>query len=108
VAVAAALALIASLPRESAVAALPEGEVTAARALAIVQTRCASCHAATPTQPGFAAAPGGIELETEADLRRHAAAVLKQAVTTHAMPIGNITGMTEEERAELAAWLRAG
>jgi uncharacterized membrane protein len=107
VAVAAALALIASLPREGAVTALPEGEVTAARALAIVQTRCASCHAATPTQPGFAAAPGGIELETEADLERHAAAVLKQAVTTHAMPIGNITGMTEEERAELAAWLRA-
>jgi uncharacterized membrane protein len=31
-----------------------------------------------------------------------------QVVATKAMPIGNLTGMTDEERAKIAAWLAAG
>ena len=40
-----------------------------------------------------------------AELRRYAAQILEQAVRSNAMPLGNQTGMTDEERRELGAWL---
>ena len=39
-------------------------------------------------------------LESTADLRKHAALILTQTVQNKAMPLGNQTAMTEEERAE--------
>lgn len=74
---------------------------------AIVQTRCATCHAARPTQVGFAAPPAGIMLDSAADVERHAARVFATAVATRTMPVGNLTGMTEAERAALGAWYTA-
>ena len=79
-----------------------------AKVQAIVTQRCASCHAAKPTQPGFASAPGGILLDTPELLRQHAAKVNQQTVVLKAMPIGNMTNMTPEERAEIGAWFAAG
>ena len=84
------------------------GSVTAHDALAIAQTHCASCHAARPSHDGFAEPPAGLMLETHAQLRAAADKVLAQAVLTDAMPLGNATGMTDEERARLGAWIRAG
>lgn len=75
--------------------------------VAIVQTRCAGCHAARPTQVGFAAPPAGIILDSAADVERHAARVFATAVATRTMPVGNLTGMTEAERAALGAWYTA-
>ena len=74
----------------------------------IVAIRCTPCHAATPRQPGFAVAPKGVLLDTPAGIRAQAAAIDQQAVATHAMPIGNLTGMTDDERATLGAWIAAG
>ena len=34
--------------------------------------------------------------------------IYAQAVATHAMPLGNLTHMTDAERAQLGAWIRAG
>lgn len=82
--------------------------VTANEAVAIAQARCTACHAATPTQEGFAEPPAGLMLETPDQLRAAAPRVMAQAVLTDAMPLGNTTGMTEEERAALGAWIRAG
>ncbi len=82
--------------------------VTTAEAMAIVEARCTACHAAAPAHEGFDAPPGGVALETAADLRTHARTVLAQTVLTEAMPLGNATGMTGEERARLGAWIRAG
>jgi uncharacterized membrane protein len=82
--------------------------VTTPGALAIVQTRCASCHSATPADEGFDAAPGGVMFDEAGQLKAHAQKVLAQAVLTDAMPLGNITEMTPEERARLGAWIRAG
>ena len=80
-------------------------EFDAARA--IVARRCVPCHAAAPTQPGFAAAPNGVLLDTTESLLRQAALLAPQ-VESHAMPLGNLTGMTEEERTQLLDWLRHG
>ncbi len=75
---------------------------------AIVATRCAVCHASVPTQPGFTTAPAGVLLDTPANVRANATRVYAQAVAAHAMPLGNLTHMTDAERAKLGAWIRAG
>jgi uncharacterized membrane protein len=74
----------------------------------IVAARCTVCHAAQPSQPGFAVAPKGVLLDSAERIRAHANAIEQQAVLTRAMPIGNLTGMTDDERKTLAAWIAAG
>ena len=75
---------------------------------AVIAQRCASCHSDKPTQPGFAAAPAGVMLHTPELMRQHAGRIYRQAVQLKAMPIGNLTGMTDEERALIGAWYEAG
>ncbi|MFO1123087.1 MAG: urate hydroxylase PuuD [Hyphomicrobiales bacterium] len=82
-----------------------QGEVSDAEALAIVQTRCAACHAAAPTDPTIKAPPKGIVLDTLENLKRYAAQVETQSIKNRAMPLGNKTGMLPEERAKLGAWI---
>jgi len=74
---------------------------------AITTARCASCHAARPTLEGFAAPPKGVVLETPDQIRRWAAS-MRQQVATEAMPPGNFTEMTPEERSRMLAWIAAG
>jgi uncharacterized membrane protein len=81
------------------------GPVDAAAAVAIVQQRCVPCHSQNPTQEGFDSAPGGVVLDTREQIVDQADAVDEQAVRTQAMPLGNVTGMTDEEREALGAWL---
>src|SRR5690606_40653703 len=37
----------------------------------VVHTRCSTCHAAQPTQQGFAAPPAGIIIQTPSDMKIH-------------------------------------
>ena len=87
--------------------AVPDKVVTA-DAMAIVHTRCAVCHSAHPSNPDFTEAPGGIKFDTAAEVKAMAQKILAQAVNTDAMPLGNITKITPEERAKLGAWIKAG
>ena len=79
-----------------------------AKVQAIMAQRCVSCHAAAPTQPGFAAAPAGVMLENEAEIRQSAEKIYKQTVQLKAMPLANLTNMTDDERAQVAAWFESG
>jgi uncharacterized membrane protein len=74
----------------------------------IVAVRCAVCHAAHPTEPGFAEAPAGVLLDTPEHIAANAQRIEAQAVASHAMPIGNVTHITDAERAVLGAWVAAG
>jgi len=74
---------------------------------AITASHCAQCHAARPTFEGITVAPKGVMLETPAQLRRWATAT-RQQVQTEAMPPGNLTEMTDAERAKIIAWVAAG
>jgi uncharacterized membrane protein len=74
----------------------------------IVGQRCATCHAANPSQAGFNEAPKGVLLDAPALIVANAQKINEQAVLTRAMPIGNLTGMTDAERATLGAWIAAG
>jgi uncharacterized membrane protein len=84
------------------------GVVTFAQVQAIIAQRCVSCHADKPTQEGFAAAPKDVRLDTPERITANAQKIYEQVVATKAMPIGNLTGMTDEERAKIAAWVAAG
>ncbi len=81
---------------------------SAADVVAIAQARCASCHAVKTTDPDVEKAPGGVMLETAADLRKHSSRILKQSVLSKAMPLANKTKMTDAERAAMGVWIRAG
>ncbi len=74
---------------------------------AIIEQRCVGCHAQHPTQPGFAAAPKGYRFDTAERIHAQAAEIGQQ-VATGAMPLGNLTGMTADERAAVLAWINAG
>jgi uncharacterized membrane protein len=91
-------------PQRPDAAAAPSFE----RAQAIVVQRCASCHAQRPTQPGFDVAPKGVMLDTPERIVAAVAQIREQTVATKAMPIGNLTKMTDAERSELGAWIAAG
>jgi len=72
----------------------------------IIAARCAGCHAAAPTL--MPAAPAGVLLDNPAAIRANGPRILAQAVQLKAMPLGNITAMTDAERATLAAWAAGG
>ena len=74
------------------------------QARAIIKARCTTCHSATPTQAGFAAAPKGMIYDTEHQINKQAVMIHQQAVVSKAMPLGNLTKMTDEERAILDSW----
>jgi len=86
----------------------PPGAVTYAEIEEILVARCVTCHAAEPAHRLFDEPPGGILLETEAQVRAVLSKIEAVTVHTRIMPLGNFTGMTDEERAVLAAWIRSG
>ena len=79
-----------------------------AQVKSIIDKRCVACHSATPTQAGFATAPAGVMLDTADQIHQRAQQIQKQVVELKAMPIANLTNMTDAERAQIAAWLAAG
>jgi uncharacterized membrane protein len=78
-----------------------------ARVEAIVERRCVPCHASNPTQPGFSAPPNGLIFEKVDQLAAHLPEV-QQQLATRSMPLGNITGMTDDERATVLRWIGSG
>lgn len=100
--------IVASAPRSStttaeAAMAPPVSMLTVS---GIVKARCSSCHANQPSQVGFQTAPKGIVFETDDDIVRQAATIHQQTVVTKAMPIGNLTAITDEERTTIDIWYR--
>ncbi|KKC37441.1 cysteine desulfurase [Devosia epidermidihirudinis] len=73
-----------------------------------VQTRCAMCHTAEPVWPGIYEPPKNVILDSDIAIANHAKDIAMQAGYTHAMPPGNVTEMTKEERALLVEWFREG
>ena len=95
-----------SSPQGAVSEALGSAVVTDAQALSILAIHCTGCHAQVPTQPGFAAAPGGIVLETLGQLGQYRQQAIT-AVSTGYMPLANMTGMKPAEKASLLRWLNS-
>ncbi len=104
--------LVASLVLVAAVAAMltPRSSTGTAVPLAdakqVIDRRCVSCHADKPAFPGLAEAPKGVKLDTPERIEAQRLTIHQQSVLTRAMPPGNLTGMTDEERALLDRWVR--
>jgi len=82
--------------------------VSETRAMAIIQTRCVTCHSDRPTDPDFEKAPGGLNFDDVAVVRKNSPRILAQSVLSKTMPLANRTGMTEDERDQLGQWIRSG
>jgi uncharacterized membrane protein len=109
----AALVLIALIawagaPRSAPAAAVNVPAVSYAQIAPIVAQRCAVCHSAHPIEAGFSAPPAGLLLDTPEHITANAALIRTEAVASHAMPLGNLTNMTDAERAALGAWIDSG
>ena len=85
-----------------------EPPVAFATVQGIIEVRCQVCHSAHPTHEGFTAPPLGVAFDTAEQIQANAARIEQMAVITNAMPLGNVTGMTQEERDTLGAWIRQG
>ena len=73
----------------------------------LVSTRCSMCHAAEPAWEGVRAAPKDVIFESDSAIALHAREIYLQAGRSHAMPPGNVTGMTRQERALITAWFES-
>lgn len=95
---------------EAEEAALPAGFVRFAEnahfdaVTETVSSRCSMCHAAEPVWEGIHRAPKNVKLETPNEIAMHAREIYLQAGRAHAMPPGNITMISGEERRLLVAW----
>ena len=82
-------------------------KISFAEAKQVIDQRCVSCHAAQPTREGFVQPPKGVMLENATQIGQHIAKI-KETVTSGYMPLGNLTGMTDEERNLILVWAAQG
>jgi uncharacterized membrane protein len=69
-----------------------------------VQGRCSMCHAKEPVWEGIIVPPKGVVLEEDVDIAKYAREIYIQAGRSHAMPPGNLSNITAEERQVLVKW----
>lgn len=99
--VVALLALIVWLRPAPVQAVAVPATVSYAQIKPVIEQRCTMCH-------GEALQSKNVRLDSPDALKQHAQAVYQQAVVTRAMPMNNATGLTEEERALIGQWFKAG
>jgi len=106
-----ALALVTAPRQPSAGASVPGApgvEAPFGEVRVVIALRCAPCHSAAPTYPGTTAPPAGVAFDTPEQIRARAARIAERVVAQRTMPLGNVTGMTDEERDLLQRWVAAG
>ncbi|MFZ6645735.1 urate hydroxylase PuuD [Undibacterium sp. TJN25] len=88
----------------------PATGATATPALAqvqqIVQARCIQCHSSKPTLMPTPAK--GLILEQPEQVQAKAQLIYQQVVQQKLMPLGNLTHITDAERATIAQWFEGG
>jgi uncharacterized membrane protein len=91
-------------PRDAKTSAVvPKHDFAAAQD--VVLSRCSMCHATEPVWDGILTAPKGVRLDDPDQILRNRRLIGRNAAWSSAMPPGNITEITADERAVLAAWL---
>ena len=79
--------------------------VDIAQVQTIIDQRCGTCHADSPTDEIFTIAPAGIIFSDEASIKQWAPRIKARVIDAKDMPFMNKTHMTDEERNTLAIWL---
>lgn len=83
-------------------------EVSFEKARQVINQRCVSCHSASPTDQLFTIAPNGVKFDTPQEIQVQAERIKNRAVDTKTMPLANMSGITDAERAILGAWVDSG
>ncbi len=95
--------------REAVASATAERFVAATHFSAVrdvILGRCSMCHTAEPVYEGVLEAPKDVHLDSDAAIANHATQIALQAGFSRAMPPGNVTEMTDAERALVVEWFR--
>ncbi|SIS70550.1 urate hydroxylase PuuD [Neptunomonas antarctica] len=85
-----------------------ESQVSFQQVKQVINERCTVCHAENPTYAGFTTAPLGVIMETPEQIKALVPRIMVQSISTQAMPLGNITQMTQQERDLIALWIQKG
>jgi uncharacterized membrane protein len=85
-----------------------EGKVTFDQVRAIIGQRCVTCHSQVPTFAGITQPPAGVVFTSSDAIAQNAQRIYQQVVVTRIMPLGNVTQVTDYERAVIAAWVTDG
>jgi uncharacterized membrane protein len=64
------------------------------------------CHTGQPNWPGVMEAPKDVHLDSDAAIASHGKDIAMEAGFSHAMPPGNVSEITDKERALIVAWYR--
>lgn len=107
-AIATAILAWAIAPPKAEVVETAATDINAHQVETIIQNRCGTCHSAQPTDDVFTVAPGGVMLDSMAQMRQWAPRIKSRTIDTADMPFMNKTEMKEEERSLVAAWIAAG
>lgn len=87
---------------------LASAEVSWPEVNRIIQARCVTCHATIPSSAAFRSPPAGIVMDTPEQIVELTPRIFQRAYVDRTMPLGNMTGMTDEERFKVAAWITQG
>jgi uncharacterized membrane protein len=99
--VVALLALVVWMRPPPTVPLAAPAQVSFAQVQQLMAQHCIMCHGAQMQSKN-------VRLDSPEAIRQHALSLYQQTVVTRQMPMNNATGMTEPERALIAAWFRAG
>ena len=72
----------------------------------VIMGRCSMCHSTSPNWPGVPEAPKNVVLDNEVGIASHAKDIAMEAGFSRAMPPGNVSEITDQERAMIVAWYR--
>ena len=95
----AAATLAASVVPPAAAAPAPGADF--GRVQKVVEQRCLLCHGAQVQMKN-------VRLDSPQEIASHAQAIYQQVVVSRVMPMSNSTGMTDDERALIDTWFKAG
>ena len=102
------LGLLAAGRRSTVAIAGPEAPATFEEVRHVIDRRCGVCHSARPTDLSFGPTPAGVIFDTPQQIMMHAQRIRERAAISRTMPPGNLTHITESERALLDRWVTAG
>ncbi|HUP57566.1 MAG TPA: urate hydroxylase PuuD [Bdellovibrionota bacterium] len=107
-----ALGLVSSglgrVPLDGVTSAADAAPVHFKTAHSIITSRCVACHAEKPAIATYGPSPGGVRFDSPERIKSYAERIKFRAVLTRTMPLANQTGITDEERRTLGAWVDQG
>ncbi len=83
-------------------------KVSITEVIAIINTRCISCHSSKPTDDVYKLPPNGVVYDTPEDIIKKKDLIMQRVVITKTMPQNNKTNITQLERDKLRCWIEQG